>query len=318
MNSTSGLNLSTTNDGLEQLKQLFHEHFELNYDASGTNLLDGYRLDFKSFNDIFLKWIRQLNSNSKVDMEFLNTDQNHKQAQQYKAKKSFNFAAKQSYFYSKKHQYSKMSQMNAADTNNNEDEYSLMAASSSTHSTSSIPSISLSEDEVQRSQFMENSHLINEFENNLQNLADTSSNSSFLIGDLTSENRQLKQVINDLKIQLQNAEDTNSQMVHEIELQSEKIFNATRFNAELSVKLDAHQEENDYLRKQVEVNKTIATDFENQFNILNAHVKILNQSLKDSEDELLKLNTQYQDSEMEQSKLFDELNEQKVIEIRLP
>ena len=303
MNSSSngGLNLSTTNDGLEQLKHLFHEHFELGHATS----YDEYRLDYASFNEIFRKWIRQLNCSDAINSEFNMASSTSSSSlaskTQPKSKKPFNFAAKNSYFYSKKHQYSKMSQMNAT----SDEEYThLGAASSSTRSSSSIPSVSESD-----------AHLISEFETNLQNLAETSttsSNSSFLIGDLTSENRQLKQVISDLRSQLQNAEDTNAQMVHEIELQAEKIYNATRLNAELSAKLDAHLDENDYLRKQADAHKSIARDFESQYNVLSSHVKSVSASLRKSEEELLKVGSMYQDSEVDKFKLFDELTEQKV------
>ena len=300
-NPASSLNLSASNDGLEQLKQLFHEHFELNYTAD-SSLLDGYVLDFESFNEIFLKWIRQLN---RTDSS-LGAVNGHNKEQQ--SKKSLDFATKNSYFYAKKHQHSKYSSMNSytPDTND-KDFYSRADCASSTHSSSSIPSASLSEEE-------ESQHIASEFETTRQNLTD-SSNSSFLIGDLTSENRQLKQIVHDLKVQLQNAEDTNSQMSHEIENHAEKIANLSRHNTDVSLKLESQTEENEYLRKQVELSKVKANNLESEINRLNIQARNLNFSLKKSEEEVLKLNSQYLVCDVERDKHFNDLNEQKVKEL---
>ncbi len=320
-NPANSINLSTTNDGLEQLKQLFCEHFKLD----DTHLLDGYHLDFDSFNQIFLKWIEQLNKKMTEEEEvdssssIKDNSHQHKQKQTLKNKKSFDFATKNSYFYSKKQHHSKILGgigMNTLTTNensettnvNNKEGMSLREASaSSTDSSSSIPSISLSDEDIHV-----NSHdLTNEFEFTQQNLMD-SSNSSFVISDLTSENRQLRQNVNDLRTQLRNAEETNAQMVHDIESQTEKCETLTRVNTELNAKLEASQIDDEYLRKQVEFHKTRAIELEEQINLLNGQVRSVGNSLRRSEEELAKLNSQFQDCALECEKNLNDLNEQKV------
>ena len=278
-NPTNSINLSTTNNGLEQLKHLFYEHFKLD----NSCLLDGYQLDFDSFNEIFFKWIEQLNRQEDEE----ETDHAEKKPN--------------SYFYSKRQK-----QQAKKTLDSNEASISLRGASSaaSTHSTSSIPSITLSEDDtnVHTSEFDFSTH---------QNLVD-SSNSSFLINDLSSENRQLKQVINGLKNQLQNAEETNAQMVHEIESHVEKCGDLTRVNAELNVKLECYVAEDDYMRRSVEFHKTKALEYEEKITLINTQMRNLSLSLKRSEEDYVKLNAQYQDCSLENEKNLNDLNEQKV------
>jgi hypothetical protein len=315
-NPANSINLSTTNNGLEQLKQLFYEHFKLD----DTCLLNGYHLDFDSFNQIILKWIEKLKT-EEVDTSTIKEDHNrqHKQKQTLKYKKSFDFATKNFNSYSKKQHHSKilggigMNTLGTSETGetsnvNNKEGISLREASaSSTDSSSSIPSISLSDEDIH----VHSHDLTNEFEFTQQNLMD-SSNSSFVISDLTSENRQLRQNVNDLRIQLRNAEETNSQMVHDIESQTEKCETLTRVNTELNAKLEASLIDDEYLRKQVEFHKTRAIELEEQINLLNGQVRNVGNSLRRSEEEVTKLNSQFQDCALECEKNLNDLNEQKV------
>ena len=345
-NSSSNLTLNSTtttsNDGIEQLKNLFYEHFSIklnDYDELNANHLEGLRLDFKTFNDIFFKWIHQLNgSNSNANAasemsEFnlnantislnnanisSNNSNNSNNNEQFYIKKRSNTKLNSissgiqssSYFYSKKQQYSKLNGSDSVGGSTYDDEYSLMASSS--HSSSSIPSVALSDDD--RLNLDSNLLIpsINEFEQQTLFQQDGDGQNVDLIVEMTSENRQLRQIISDLKVQIQNAEDTNSQMVSELEMQNLKMDSLNKTNSDLFSRLNAFKEENDYLRRQNEAAKQTTHELAEENNSMSMQLKDLSNQIKVKESEIAKLNALVLQGEQDSVKYMNEFNEQKV------
>jgi hypothetical protein len=339
-NSSSNLTLNSTtttsNDGIEQLKNLFYEHFSIklnDYDETNANHLEGLRLDFKTFNDIFFKWIHQLNGNNSnanaasemfefnlnantISLNNANISSNNNE-RFYIKKRSNNklnsFSSgiqSSSYFYSKKQQYSKLNGSDSVGGSTYDDEYSLMASSS--HSSSSIPSVALSDDDRLN---LDSNVLIpsmNEFEQQTLFQQDGDGQNVDLIVEMTSENRQLRQIISDLKVQIQNAEETNSNFERELEMQNLKMDSLSKTNSDLYSKVNAFKEENDYLRRQNEAAKQTTHELAEENSSMSMQLKDLSHRIKIKESEIAKLNALVLQGEQDSVKYMNEFNEQKV------
>ena len=183
---------------------------------------------------------------------------------------------------------------------------------SSSHSSSSIPSVALSDDD--RLNLDSNLLIpsINEFEQQTLFQQDGDGQNVDLIVEMTSENRQLRQIISDLKVQIQNAEDTNSQMVSELEMQNLKMDSLNKTNSDLFSRLNAFKEENDYLRRQNEAAKQTTHELAEENNSMSMQLKDLSNQIKVKESEIAKLNALVLQGEQDSVKYMNEFNEQKV------
>jgi hypothetical protein len=316
-------NLSKNQD-IEYLKNLFIKHFHIkNYNSSKSQTFQNYieelkdcRLNLISFKEIMSNWIEYLDSN-KNDLNSANKNE----------------VSNKKLYYSKKKQYLKYSSTSYCKLNNNEaniqcneEESSLIGYSS--QSSSSIPSLSLSDDDTlftNRLIFNDNSNTNPNCSSNSNMNSSSSkyieldrnneSNNLQKIIELTSENKQYKQTIIDLKSQLQNAEEMNTQLVTEIESQSNRINNLNKLNDDLYLKLNLSQEDNENLRKLYDQSRMIINDMNNENNRLSNQLKDCNSKINELESYSLILNNKIDKSQDEIVRILCELNEKKVSKI---
>jgi hypothetical protein len=305
-------NLSN-NEDIEYLKNLFYKHFQIKkYNSSNSQIyieeLKDCRLNLNSFKEIMSNWIDYLDSNKNSAN-----------------KNESNMPSNNKLYYCKKKQYLKYSstsytKLNNNETNNqcNEEESSLIGYSS--QSSSSIPSLSLSDDDT-----LFTNRLIFNDPNCSSNGNINSTNSKHIelersnesinlqkINELTSENKQYRQTIMDLKTQLQNAEEMNTQLVTETESQTNRINNLNKLIDDLYLKLNSSQEDNENLRRMYDQSRMLIDDMNNENNRLSNQYKDSNSKKNELESYSLLLNNKLDQSQNEINKLLCELNEKKV------
>ena len=307
---------SEIHQSIENLKQLFYEHFRVersNFETNDCNeLLKDSKLEFNELNQILQKWIKRLN----IEQENLGSKLNNTNNNNKSSEKSFNFdelkdtAVIKPEFMSDYLRVLKLTNKRtrlsinkeiSQKTKNSEESYS--------SSSSSIPSLSLSDESLFK-QNSNNSILTNSF-TNFDHL-DNNKNNSILNGELEAENRQLKQIILDLKTQLINAEDLNSQLAFESEQKNDQILSVKRINEDLSIKLKSINDDNENFRRQIEQHKYRVESLICENKDLKIDLRCYQQELTTKENDLFESNTHFQTTNFNLEEVKNELNELKV------
>lgn len=303
-NSTSS---SENNESIKYLKRLFCDHFKLDLETDLET--QELKLNLTSLNAIFQVWIKKLSLNTATPSnddiinhfdERITFKQNLKK--EYKNNKELRNSLK-------KIRKSNLSQTNKAENTNanhlmliaQDDMQSLEATSSS----SSLPSVSLNSSDDDGLLSMSKLNSERNSNSDLEHLE--------LNDELLSENFRLKQTINDLKMQLSNAEDLNSQMGHELEQLNNRNACLNRVHYELNAKMNTLSDENEQNSKCIEQYKTRIESLMSENKSLATDVKMFKSKCSTYENEIFNLKSQIETNEFDKENLMIDLNEQKVI-----
>ena len=132
------------------------------------------------------------------------------------------------------------------------------------------------------------------------------------VNELNSENVKLKLDQQDLKIQLQNAEDLNGQLVADLEGQTSKLAGLNRIRAELQTKINMLNEENEQMKRLIEQLRYNSEALNSENSALNLSLKKSLSKLELTENEVALLNAQTYADKSEIEKLGVDLSKLKV------
>lgn len=130
--------------------------------------------------------------------------------------------------------------------------------------------------------------------------------------ELEIENTQLKQTQTNLKRQLLNCEETNLQMVNDLDAQTKRLNDLERLNRDLNVRLANYVDDNNELRKLTDQLKLKLNELTNENAFLNTNLKDSLNKLDLCEPQLIAFNQQSQADKQEIKKLFFDLSVEKV------
>ncbi|CAF0993453.1 unnamed protein product [Brachionus calyciflorus] len=240
------------NTVIKFLEKAFYEYFNLEGDFDET-ILSERSLDFLTFKEILGKWIQKIKNKEKTDIQ-------HKEIK----RKTSN-----SYLCSKKLQNLKYSvscyeNFSSLHRDNLKEDVKFSSLNPCTHNKLKLSNKSLS---------LSNGEL------NQTNDPDKDFNSKYLkielnqmkheMTELKSENFKLRDNIENLRTQLQLAEDTNSQLALDAEIQARKSSDFYKKNQELLNKISFHEKDIDDLRIQNDELKKKVEELTNENSNLN-------------------------------------------------
>ena len=130
--------------------------------------------------------------------------------------------------------------------------------------------------------------------------------------DLKTENFKLKQKLNDLKCQLQNAEETNNQLVVDCDLQIKKSKDYVKLYQDLNIKLEYVEKENEDLRDTIKQLKMKETNLLNENSSLKNVLSEKDFLINLNENQLKAANLKLEEKCSVRDRLITEINSQKV------
>ena len=261
-------------------------------------------------------WIKYLKTNNKKYEEKLISSSSQHNNPNDSSSSGGNKSLNNKFYHCKKKQslkyLSPLDSTNSHHKSTNEEENILVDCSS--RSSSSIPSLSLSDDDTIFSNRVNYEHVSSALNVNINSASSNQScgeeaktNENLKkMSETVSENKQLKQSVSDLKLQLQNAEEMNSQLASEIEAQTNRINNLNKLNDDIYFKFTASQEENENFRKSHEQSCKITNDLTCEVNRLNTLLREVNFKLDENDALNFKLSTRLEETQDEITKLSNE------------
>lgn len=132
------------------------------------------------------------------------------------------------------------------------------------------------------------------------------------LDELKSENIKLRQSQLDMKLQLQNAEEMNEQLVADLEAQNSKLAELNKCKKELTTRINLLNDENEYLKRLIDQLKKSSDDLNAENETLTAKLKDSMAKLEWNENEIAVLSAQSSVDKSEIEKLVAEVNRHRV------
>jgi chromosome segregation ATPase len=293
------------------LKNLFCEHFRVD----SYQCLENCPLDFETFNVLLLKWTHLLhnNNNNNHNQNKINHKESLDEANNCSSnRRRLSINTAQNYFHHKK----KLLSMNIINN----------SVSPSCSSSSSIPSAaSLSDDDQQNCNKCRPIEIEIENRDEVVEIGSYEEDSDHALDDEVSiliessaselkyENSKLRELNTDLKTQLQNAEEMNAQLAHDLEISTQNYLELQSNLKEVHFRYEFLNDENEHLKKLSEQLKHENDSLKQENSSLDFSLKKATNKLDMNENELYLLQFQINSDKRKLEKLELELHEQKCL-----
>ena len=140
-----------------------------------------------------------------------------------------------------------------------------------------------------------------------------SNNGGESLDELKQVNFQLRQYLNDLKLQLEHCEEANVQLVSDLEeCQMRKQTELSAMNKDLNTRMKILMDENDHMRKSAECFRLKLNDVGSENAFLNTNLKDSLNKLEMYENQLNSMQSQANLDNLEMKRLQHELTNEKV------